>query len=80
LWLNEEYGPVDAIEAVLRQAPYFRLSEAMARRIIGQVYTAVKNWKTIAKSVPVGMTEDDIDAFSPAFENEQMVAAAGLLT
>lgn len=78
LWLNESYGPVDSIEAIMDEAPYFRLSENEAKRILGEVYRAVRDWKHIAKSPPVGMTDDDLDAFAPAFEHEQMDIASRL--
>ncbi|WP_454874097.1 type II toxin-antitoxin system HipA family toxin [Paraburkholderia xenovorans] len=79
LWLNEDYGPVDSIEAVMNEARYFRLSADEAKRILGEVRNAVGDWKRVAKSAPVGMTDDDLDAFQPAFENGQTEAAAALL-
>jgi serine/threonine-protein kinase HipA len=78
LWLNEEYGPVDSIEAVVDEASYFRLAADEAKRILGEVHDAVSGWRRVAKSVPVGMTDDDLDAFEPAFENAQMKVAAAL--
>ena len=79
LWLNEDYGPVDSIEAVMNEARYFRLSADEAKRILDEVRNAVSDWKRVAKSAPVGMTDDDLDAFQPAFENEQIKVAAALL-
>ncbi|RKR38039.1 type II toxin-antitoxin system HipA family toxin [Paraburkholderia sp. BL17N1] len=78
LWLNEDYGPVDSIEAVMNEAPYFRLSADEAKRILNEVRNAVRDWKRVAKSAPVGMTDDDLDAFQPAFENEQVKVATAL--
>jgi serine/threonine-protein kinase HipA len=79
LWLNEDYGPVDSIEAVVSAAGYFRLGADEAKRVLGEVYNAARDWKRVAKSAPVGMTDDDLGAFAPAFENEQMEVAATLL-
>ncbi|TAL99024.1 MAG: type II toxin-antitoxin system HipA family toxin [Paraburkholderia sp.] len=79
LWLSEEYGPVDSIGAVFEAASYFRLSDTEAARVLGEVYQAVLGWTRVAKSAPVGMTDEDIDAFAPAFENAQMEEAARLL-
>lgn len=79
LWLNENYGPVDSIEAVVAEAGSFRMSEVEAKRILARVYHAVRDWKTIARSASVGMTDDDLDAFEPAFGNSQMEATAALL-
>lgn len=79
LWLTEGSGPVDSIADVVDMAPYFWLSEDGARRVLAEVCAVVQNWKAIAKSAPVGMNDDDLDAFAPAFENEQMRVAAGLV-
>ncbi|MFM0097295.1 type II toxin-antitoxin system HipA family toxin [Paraburkholderia nemoris] len=79
LWLNEDYGPVDSIEAVVNEAGYFRLDAGEAKRVLGEVYKAVRDWKRVARSAPVGMTDDDLDAFQPAFENGQLTVAASLL-
>ncbi|ASL46006.1 hypothetical protein bAD24_III01320 [Burkholderia sp. AD24] len=79
LWLNEDYGPVDSIEAVVNEAGYFRLETHEAKRVLGEVCRAVSDWKRVAKSAPVGMTDEDLDAFQPAFENEQTKMALALL-
>lgn len=79
LWLNEDYGPVDSIAAVMKEAPSFRLSPGDAKRVLGDVYRAVVGWKRIARSAPIGMTDADLSDFEAAFEHEQMKAAAALL-
>jgi len=79
LWLTGDSGPVDSILEVMGMAAYFWLSQGDAKRVLGEVCAAIRNWKALARSSLVGMTDDDLDAFAPAFENEQMRAAAGLL-
>lgn len=79
LWLDEDYGPVDSIDAVLARATYFRLSPQQANTILTQVYHAVNNWKASAIRYTVSMTNANIDAFIPAFENPQMRRAAQLI-
>ena len=79
LWLDEEYGPVDSIEAVVRAAPYFRLDGAGVRRILAQVVQAIRDWRRIARLAAVGMSDHDLDDFAPAFENRQMDIARQLL-
>lgn len=79
LWLTEDSGPVDSIADVLGAASYFWLSEEDAKRVLAEVCAAVQNWKAIAKSPSVGMTDADLDVFTPAFENEQMAIAKTLL-
>lgn len=79
LWLDESYGPVDSITAVVDRAGYFRLEAVAARRVLGQVYTAVRGWRQVATSAEVGMSLRDLEDFAPAFENEQMRIAETLL-
>lgn len=79
LWLDEASGPVDSIEAVVAAARYFRLDDAAARRVLGQVVRAIRGWTTVARSAAVGMCARDLDDFAPAFEHKQMDIAQGLL-
>ncbi|WP_337442044.1 type II toxin-antitoxin system HipA family toxin [Cupriavidus necator] len=79
LWLDEAYGPVDSIKAVVGVAGYFRLDAAAAQRMLGDICAAIDNWKTVAKSVAVGMSDSDLDDFAPAFDNEQRRVAKTLL-
>ena len=79
LWLDEVYGPVDSITAIVDRASYFRLDAAAARRVLGEVYTAVLRWRQVATSAEVGMSRQDLEDFAPAFENEQMRIAELLL-
>ena len=79
LWLDESYGPVDSIGAVVRAAGYFRLDAAATQRVLGEVHKAITGWKSVAKLTAVGMSNRDMDDFAPAFENEQMRIAKTLL-
>lgn len=79
LWLDEAYGPVDSIEAVVSVAGYFRLDSATVRRVLGEVCAAIRTWKTVATSAAVGMSGRDLEDFAPAFENQQMRIAKTLL-
>ena len=79
LWLDESYGPVDSIEAVVQAAGYFRLDASAVQRVLGKVHKAIQNWKSVAKLTDVGMSERDIEDYAPAFENEQMRIAKALL-
>jgi len=79
LWLDENYGPVDSIEAVVQAAGYFRLDAPAVQRVLGKVHKAIKDWKSVAKRAEVGMSERDIEDFAPAFDNEQMRIAKTLL-
>ncbi|WP_137175519.1 hypothetical protein [Massilia sp. HP4] len=68
-----------SIEEVVAVAPYFRLDDVTVRRVLGQVYHALRNWTRIAQSPAVGMSKRDLDDVEPAFENAQMDIAATLL-
>jgi serine/threonine-protein kinase HipA len=78
LWLDEDSGPVNAIREVVALAAYFCLNETNARRVLGDVVYAVLEWRTLARSAPIGMSEHDLNDFAPAFENEQMRIAKAL--
>lgn len=75
LWINETDGPVDSIDAIMHEAPYFRLSESSAKRILRQVTSALADWRRVAQSADIGMRAADLEAFAPAFENAQMQRA-----
>jgi serine/threonine-protein kinase HipA len=79
LWLDESYGPVDSIEAVVRAAGYFRLDGAGVQRVLGNVHKAITDWKSVARLAEIGMSEQDVEDFAPAFENQQMRIAKTLL-
>ena len=79
LWLDEAYGPVDSITAIVERASYFRLDAAAARRVLIEVVTAVLGWRQLATSAEVGMSRQDLEDFAPAFENEQMRIAQTLI-
>ena len=79
LWLDESYGPVDSIAAIVERASYFRLDAATSRRVLGEVVTAVLGWRQVATSAAVGMSHQDLADFAPAFENGQMRIAQTLL-
>lgn len=79
LWLDEASGPVSSIEEVVARANYFRLDSAAAQRVLGEVCSALLDWRSIARSPAVGMSDRDLEDFAPAFENEQLRIAQTLL-
>lgn len=64
---------------LLARASYFALDEVQARAVLGEVHAAVSNWRQVALGPEVGMGTAELDDFAPAFEHEQMDAAAALL-
>ena len=60
-------------------ADYFGLRRDQALEVLAEVHSAVSNWRGLALSSEVGLPATQLDDFAPAFEHEQMEAAATLL-
>ena len=71
-------GPITDVQ-MLARASYFALDEAQAPAVLGEVHAAVSSWRQVALSPEVGLRAVELDDFAPAFEHEQMDAAAALL-
>lgn len=78
-WLTEQDGPITDVQMLLARASYFALDQAQALSVLGEVHAAVSNWRQTAVGPAVGLGAVELDDFSPAFEHEQMDAAAVLL-
>lgn len=78
-WLSETTGPITALDMLMAQARYFSLPPAEAVRVLAQVYAAVRDWRTMARSQEVGLLARELDDFAPAFEHDQMDAVRGVL-
>ncbi|WP_168224930.1 type II toxin-antitoxin system HipA family toxin [Azoarcus sp. DD4] len=78
-WLSEQDGPITDVGMLLARASYFGLDEAPALAVLAEVHAAVTNWRQVALSAEVGLRQAELDDFAPAFEHEQMAAAAALL-
>ena len=78
-WLSEHDGPISDIQMLLARASYFALDEAQALAVLGEVHAAVLGWRQVALSPEVGLRAAELKDFAPAFEHEQMDAAAALL-
>lgn len=78
-WLSEQDGPITDVKMLLARAPYFALSKEQALSVLEEVHAAVSNWRQVALGSEVGLRAAELDDFAPAFEHEQMDAAAALL-
>ena len=76
-WISEATGPEASIDALMSVIPYFRIGDARARSILGEVERAVEHWRTEARAL--GMTPADIEAFTEAFEHEERTTARALV-
>jgi hypothetical protein len=72
-WISEETGPEASIEALVSTARYFGISLDRVAMILGEVERAVAGWRTVAGTL--GLTADEIDSFTDAFEHRERVAA-----
>jgi serine/threonine-protein kinase HipA len=68
-WISEETGPTASIDALMSIAPYCRIDQATARRILADVERAVSRWRESGREV--GLSEAEIGEFSEAFENSE---------
>ncbi|MEF8713339.1 MAG: HipA domain-containing protein [Accumulibacter sp.] len=75
-WLSEQDGPITDVQMLLARASYFRLDETQALVVLAEVHVVVANWRQVALSSGVGLRQADLGDFAPAFEHEQMGAAA----
>ena len=78
-WLSEQDGPIIDVQMLLARAAWFALGIDQALAILGEVHAAVLSWRELALSSEVGLRLVELNDFSPAFEHEQMEAAATYL-
>ena len=78
-WLSEQDGPITDVQMLMAGADYFGLSTDQALEVLAEVHSAVSNWRGLALSSEVGLSDAQLDDFAPAFEHEQIEAAADLL-
>lgn len=72
-WVSEETGPAASVEALMSAVPYFGLKLDRARQVLGDVESAVAQWRT--RGAELGMTEAELDEFVDAFEHDERRAA-----
>jgi serine/threonine-protein kinase HipA len=77
-WLSERSGPITTLAQLLGEADYFGLTHAEAVSIVTEVARAVRDWRRVAVSPEVGLTESELEAFRSAFEHAESAAAQAL--
>jgi serine/threonine-protein kinase HipA len=55
------------------------VSDDDARVILTRMMAALNDWKRLARSPAVGMSDDEIDKVTPAFENDNWETVAYFL-
>jgi serine/threonine-protein kinase HipA len=74
-WISAETGPEATVESLLAAAPYFKIAKARAKEILAHVERAVARWRGEGRAI--GMSEEELEAFAPAFEHAERGAARG---
>lgn len=77
-WLSEDTGPINSLEMLLEYSEYFALARSEAEAAAAAMANKLEQWRTVATSKEVGLTERELDAFEPAFEHEVAAAARSL--
>lgn len=70
-WLAEETGPITSLQQLIDGCEYFGLERERAEEETATMATTLAGWRTIATSKHVGLKEDELEAFAPAFEHQQ---------
>src|SRR5258708_24181804 len=72
-WVSEETGPAASVEALMSAVPYFGLKLDRARQVLGEVESAVAQWRT--RGAEFGMTEGDLGEIVDAFGHDVRLGA-----
>jgi serine/threonine-protein kinase HipA len=74
----DENNTEASLATAFEVAGLFRLSEARARVIVGEVSAATGRWRDLAKAA--GLSGQQLELLEPAFEHEQSLSARALRT
>jgi serine/threonine-protein kinase HipA len=69
----DDADPTATVANIRRVAPYFRVDEHQASRILQDVGAAVSRWRDVAERC--GLTEADCDVMAPAFDEHELASA-----
>lgn len=64
-------------EALMSVITHFRIPEARAREILGEVVHAVDGWRATGQSI--GMSAEELELFADAFEHGERDTAKRLI-
>lgn len=71
-WISEDTGPEMTLDALMSVIAYFRITRARAKEILSQVAHAVGGWRKTGRAI--GMTDEELGAFTDAFEHSEHAA------
>ncbi len=75
-WISEDTGPTSSIDALMSTAPYFRIAQASARLMLGEIVRATSRWREVGRSI--GMQGTELDPFESAFEHDEYRTARSM--
>ncbi len=78
-WLSEDTGPITSVAQMLGQAARFQLNPHEASSVLAEVVDAAKQWRDVALTTDVGLTQAELEEFAPAFEHARLHEALALL-
>ena len=78
-WLSEDTGPITSVAQLLGQAARFQLDPHEATSVLAEVVEAVKQWRDVALTADVGLSQAELADFAPAFEHAGLDEALVLL-
>lgn len=79
-WLSEETGPISSLRQLIDGCAYFGLDHERAAKEAAAMATTLAGWRTVAKSRDVGLSDAELEAFTPAFEHgAAKMARSGLV-
>lgn len=70
-WLSEDTGPITSLKQLIRGSSYFGLQPLEAEEEAGAMATVVANWREIATSKEIGLTDAELHAFAPSFRQRE---------
>jgi serine/threonine-protein kinase HipA len=77
-WLSEASGPITSLEQLLSEAPYFGFTRTEAENTAGGIAIKLADWRKLGTSREIGLSEEDLNQLTPAFEHTDAQAARAL--
>lgn len=70
-WLSEDTGPITSLKQLIDGSAYFGLQPIQAQEEASAMAAAVANWREIATSKDVGLTDAELQVFAHAFQRRE---------
>ncbi len=77
-WLSETSGPITSLAQLLSEAPYFGFTRTEAETAAGSIAIKLADWRKLGRSASIGLSEEDLNQLTPAFEHNDAQAAREL--